>query len=304
MIKKTLIFSFLLTISFSVSVAAQNDLEGSFTAGQSVGFKEKSFAQHETVTPEESMNQESFLKEEQENEGMVIEDKHAVNYLSPNIGNLSRLYWKKGALELSNDLAIDNYLFINECQIYNKFYEDEFEWMRVRSAAREMLKDNKDGFAEHFKILIPLDLGRYDMKRKGFPLVNNTAFRDLRRVEVGGANTKQEICGNKFGIDLYPRNIVLALNKPFNFQFLKLDEHIAQAFVIRRKYEKVEVPGTFAFNKFERPVFARIRVKVNNYNGLTKNKKGQELAVMIGQIDGIDIFEDRGETRLLTSIEN
>jgi hypothetical protein len=233
----------------------------------------------------------------------IIEDKHKDTYLKPTLVNISRLYWKKNALEIDNDTAIDNFLRINECDIYDKFFADDFEWLRIREAAREMIKAGKENFSHKFKVTVPIDLGRYDQIRRGFPLINKTAFRDLRRVEIGGNSYSEDICGQEGVIEHYPRNLILILNKPFTFDFVKLDEHIAQAFIVRQKYQETLRPRELQNRDYDRLAYARIRITFSEFQGVTKGRDNFPLGIMFGKLDGIDIFEDPFEKRMLASFD-
>ena len=285
---------------FSVSAHSQEAPQEpkSFVTPNSFEFSDESFK----AAPEaiDNINVDTFISDEPEI--TVVEDKYAGQYLEPNVNNLSKLYWKKNTLDVNNSKAIDNFLMINECDIYKEYYTDDFEWTRIRNAAQRMLKSTKDTFPDRFKFLLPVELGRYDLDRQGFPLGNDTAFIDLRRIEMGGGENDYEICGKSNEIEFYPRNIVLALSNPFNFDFIPVDEHIAQAFIIRRKYEKFRIPNTLRLKGFKRLAYARVRVHLTSYQGEARGRENDVLAVMFGKIVGIDIFEDAYETKLLKSI--
>lgn len=287
-----------LSLPFQHSTAQEAMNETDFIAGSDITFdtSKNERAENETSNSEET-------KISQEAEVTVIEDKYAGDYVEPTLQNISKLYWNKNALLTTNDKAVDNFLLINECDIYQKFYKDDFEWGRIREAGRTMLEENKTDFPHKFKMLIPIDLGRYDMLRKGFPLINKTAFKDLRRVEIGGNSNRRKVCGEDHTIKHYPRNLILILNKPFSYEFVELDEHVAQAFIIRQKYEKVNRPKELKNKSFDRLAFARIRITFADYQGETRGSDNFPLAVMFGRLDGIDIFEDAGEKRLLTSVD-
>ena len=291
---------FIFCLSLSGAAYAQETMsEDDFTAGSDITFD----------TDEEYKEEAKFKVSGEkpdipkEVEVTIIEDKYAGQYIDPTVSNISKLYWKKDALTLENDTAIDNFLLINECDIYLKFFKDDFEWNRIREAGRDMLKKNKDQFSYKFKMLIPIDLGRYDMMRKGFPLVNRTAMKDLRRVEIGGNANVAKICNKKGAIEHYPKNIILILNKPFSYGFVELNEHIAQAFIVRHKYQKIDLPKELVNKGFERLAFARIRITFADYQGETKGRDNFPLGIMFGRLDGIDIFEDASEKRLLTSVD-
>ena len=140
------------------------------------------------------------------------------------------------------------------------------------------------------------------MDKKGFPLINDTAYEALRRIEVGG-NYVDEVCGYKGLTKNYPANIMLVLKRPFTFDFVSLDEHIAQAFILRRKYQKPKRPKELEGEYFNRLAFMRIRFEVESYQGKTVTPDRETLAVMVGKIHGVEIFEDAEQTRLLTSVD-
>lgn len=295
-------FGLFLFLPVSISYAQDSMEESDFVAGQNVIFEieEKAKKTQDPNKPQSGLMPK--LDDIEKEESTVIEDDHSGDYLSPSFENLSRLYWKQNAIDILDDEAIDNFLLINECKIYQQFYEDDFEWLRIRKAARKMILDNKDSFSNKYQIILPVDLGRYDMERKGFPLINDTAFMDLRRIEIGGNSSNTEICEQGGTIPGYPRNVILVLSKPFQYDFLQLDEHIAQAYIIRQRYDPIKKPKDLKNKYFNRLAFVRIRITFDKYQGNAKGTDGDSLAIMFGRLDGIDVFEDPYEKRLLKSI--
>ncbi|MCI5060452.1 MAG: DUF4852 domain-containing protein [Alphaproteobacteria bacterium] len=293
-----LFFALLMLVPVGIVLAQEKVEEGDFIAGPTIEFETGEVSHGLGPIPEKKEEAVSG-----NSEVTIIEDKYAGMYVEPTLQNISKLYWKKEALTLDTDKAIDNFMLINECDIYEKFYRDDFEWMRIREAGRKMLEETKDSFPYKFKMLIPIDLGRYDLLRGGFPLINKTAFKDLRRVEIGGNSNNKPMCGKEGIIKHYPRNLILILNKPFSYDFVDLDEHIAQAFIIRRKYEKIKRPKELMTKRYDRLAFARVRITFSDYQGETRGSDNFPLGIMFGKLDGIDIFEDAGEKRMLTSLD-
>jgi len=301
MMIKLFVYGLFIVSFLPSSVYAQNgnDMnERSFETPRTIQFSEESFMAAPSK-PEMAVEDVVVFDEP---EATVIEDVHGSQYINASIQNLSKLYWKKNTLDINNDEAIKNFLIINECSLYEEFYKDDFEWKRIHDAARAMLKENKESFSDKFKILLPVNLGRYDIEKKGFPISESTSFTDLRRIELG-SGYQGEICGIRRDIKYYPRNIVLSLSRPFDFNFIPLDEHIAQAFIIKRKYDNSSVNYLKnSIKDYDRPVFTRLRISLTSYQGQTKGTNNSTLAVMFGKIDGIDIFEDPYEKNLLTSV--
>lgn len=248
-------------------------------------------------------NNHAVAEDLQAGEVTVMKDDYAgANYATPNMQNLSKLYWRLGVFNPDDKKIIDNYLIINECDVYRNFYRDDFEWANVRDATRDMLMEKSAGFTNQFKILVPIDLGRYDMERGGFDVVNNTAFINSRRIQVTGTATTYGGCDQKGDLAGYPSNVVMILNKPFTFDFVKVDEHVAQAFLLRKRYNATPVPRELRNKGFQRLAFARMRVTFVRYQGTNDLNGGVKQAIIYGRLDGIDVFEDLKEEMLLTSI--
>lgn len=239
----------------------------------------------------------------QDTEVTVVEDKYGGDeYVTPNMQNLSRVYWRLGIFNQNDKKAIDNYLIINECDIYRNFYTDDFEWQNVRESTKDMLKEKSPLFADKFKVLVPIDLGRYDMERGGFEIVSNTSFENSRRIQVTGGLSNPVGCDQKDDLPGYPSQVILILNKPFTFNFIKVDEHVAQAFLLRKKYDRTPIPRELRNKGFQRLAFARMRVTFVRFQGIVEEYGGKRQAVLYGKLDGIDVFEDQSEEMLLTSI--
>ena len=262
-------------------------------------------AESNLVSPEkghikvQEHQEQSVLGLSEINEKTVIKDLYADKYQTSSIQNISTLYWLKGVLDLNDQAAIDNFLLINECDYYKKNIEDDFKWQKVREAAKRMIADQVKDYSDKYQIIVPIDLGRYDHEKKGFPLTDETKFNNLRRVQIGG--DRGDICGNDWIIENYPREIRLILNKPFNFNFLYLDEHVAQAFILRYRKGLTKRPSTMKYNKFDRIVFARVRITLSKYQKIEQRRNDTPVAVFFGSIDGFEIFENSDETGLLYS---
>ncbi|NQZ14014.1 MAG: DUF4852 domain-containing protein [Alphaproteobacteria bacterium] len=241
----------------------------------------------------------------EDNEATIIEQAKEESYQFGSVENFSKLFWKIGALDVNNNEAVDNFLLINECDIYKSFYEDDFQWPEIRDAAAKMLAQEKKGFSDKFQFMIPIDLGRYDANRGGFPLVSDTGVLNLRRVQLGSNAFMQPICGVAGNIPYHPRNIILVLNRPLTFNFLELDEHVAQAYIVRQKYSKANMEEADRQLDYKRLAFLQLNVSISHFQGLEKSPgaSGEQFAVVYGKVDALDVFADRKKSHLLKSLK-
>lgn len=284
--------------SFILSVGPASVRAQDMAAAQSF---EESPVQSETLQLQQSLPvmDEATM---QDTEVTVMKDNYAgTNYVTPNRENLAKLYWRMNAFSLDDQSAIDSFLKINECELYKNFYSDDFEWANIRESTRDMLREKAATYPTQFKILVPIDLGRYDAERSGFELVNKTAFVNSRRVHVTGNSGRFE-CGRSSEVKGYPDDVILILNRPFTFDFIQVDEHVAQAFLLRKKYNKTPIPNELRSKGYKRLAYARMRVTFSRYQG-TVRERNEDRAILYGTLDGIDVFEDPQEQMLLMSLD-
>lgn len=219
-------------------------------------------------------------------------------YLKPTVPNLSHLYWKLGAYKEITKDSIDNYLLINECDIYKKYFHNDFQWKQISEITSKNLLATKDSFSSKFKFMFPVDFGRYDDERKGFPLINSTALYKFHRMEVFANKMNEKICGYDRAITAYPRNIMLALTKPLNLDFIPVDYDRAQLFLKRYK-ERIGRTS----KRQDRRAFIRLRINFFRHLGVTRGLDNQPIAIVYGDLEGIDFFEQETEEGLLAVLD-
>lgn len=231
----------------------------------------------------------------------VMKDPFTGEYVKGTLQNLSKLYWRLKVFDDGDNRAIDNFMFINECEIYQDHINDDFEWREIREAAKKMLKKDSKNFSQKFQFILPVHLGKYDIERKGFPLVDNTDFINSRRMEVIGNSLQYEICGKQGEIKDYPRNIMMIFKKSFTYDFAEVDEHVAQAYLLKKQREIKNLPIEIRQRRYERTAYVRLRVSFNQYQGNVKGRNLTILSILHGELEGVDLFEDPYGKQLMSS---
>ena len=238
-----------------------------------------------------------------EREVTIVRDEHGDDYLNPTLGNLSKLYWKLGVFDFEDDVAVDNYLRINECGIFTAYSKDEFEWIEIRNATRQRLKNNIDEISNQFKFLMPIYLGAYDPDRGGFELVKNSGFPNLKRIEFVSPYLRKEICNTVVEVPDYEKNILLILREPLDYTFVEMDDHVAQAFILRKQQQAEEFHDErVRMRRYQREAYIRLRMNIHEYQGNIMGRTlDGNLAILYGTLQGIDIFDDMDQKLLLAS---
>jgi hypothetical protein len=238
-----------------------------------------------------------------EEEITILRDEYAGKYNLATLENLSKIYWRLGAFDFEDDVAVGNYIKINDCKVFTEYLNDDMEWAEIVKTMKQHLKTQSPTFPLNFQFVLELHLGRYDMERGGFPIVDRTGFRDAKRIEVDSMDQGREVCFDSANIKDYPRSVVILLPRPFTLDFLKLDEHVAQAYILRKKSEFNKLDEAVRVKQYERSAYLRLRVTFSQYHGNLRGEGSNTMAILYGNIDGYEIFEDAGQKRLMLSVD-
>ncbi len=254
------------------------------------------FAQTPQLTPAPSqiknLNLNQSIPDDIVQEMTVMKDEYAGQYNISNLENLSKLYWRLGAFDTEDESSIESFIKINDCKIYKGFYGDDIEWRKIVKSMKSYLEKEKENFPLNYQFTLELNLGKYNMDKGGFEVINNTGFENSKIIHVKSTHNRNPDCSDREMPKSYPKSVIILLEKPFNMDFVKLDEHVAQAFILRKKEDP------------RRRAYLRIRVNFTQYDGNLSGSYGEVYAVMNGKIDGYEIFEDGDHKNLLVSMNS
>lgn len=232
--------------------------------------------------------------------GFVAKKDHI--YEKPTMDELSRLYWLLGALDINNNTHIDNYLLINECQIYKEFRNNEFEWKNIRESTREHIKGAAAGFARRLEFLQPLYLGEYNIEKEYFAIVPEYVKPTSRRLEVLTKAHLASTCGETGEIEGYPKGLLVELTRPYGIDKIPVPRDKAQTYI----NEKLE-----EFNKLmdhqktqkrlleSRDAYIWMQIRVFGYKGPERIDDGYRLNAVFAVLEGVEVYSDRDRRDLL-----
>lgn len=238
----------------------------------------------------------------EDEEVTILRDEYAGKYNLSTLENLSKLYWRLKAFDFDDEGAVGNFIKINDCKIYTEYLNDDLEWRKILQVMAQHLKDNQESFPVNFQFMLQLHLGRYDPDLGGFSVVDKTGFKDAKRIEVSSIDREDEICFDDTTTRDYPKSVVMLLNQPFTLDFLKMDEHVAQAYILRKKSEYSALNESVRVQRYERDAYLRLRVTFLQYDGNLRGRNDQPMAILFANIDGYEVFEDSDQKRLMLSV--
>lgn len=221
------------------------------------------------------------------------------------IEKLSQFYWTINKMDINNDLQIDNFLRVNECDIYNDYYHNEFEWKRVRESGRTFIGQHKPSFPTRFEFMQPIRLTDYDFKTGKFGILKGYQVNGVRRFEVYAQDTNANVCGNKDELPDYQRGLAIELNRPVVLTELAVEPKTAEQF-IASKTDKFKSLDDESENKKtlynSRDAYIVFKFYGYSYTGeFEAQKDRKKLAGTLATLEGFDVYGDRDRKLLLHS---
>lgn len=218
---------------------------------------------------------------------------------------LSKLYWKLGKLNINDDEHIDNFLRINECDIYKDYYFNEFEWAAVRERARAFLKDSSDTFPVRYKYVQPLRLTDYNEATGMFGVAEDYQIKGYRKFEVLSTDFRDPVCdvGNQANVDHYPRILLVELTQPLSLREIPVSSKRAKEYV----QEKLDYFNAVVRedkktkrNLYEyRDAYIVMKIKVFSYKGEEIIMNGWVRGELYAMLEGYEIYADQDHQTLL-----
>jgi len=228
-------------------------------------------------------------------------------YETPTVKALSHLFWAVNMYKVEDDEAIDEFMRINECNIYRTYNPDEVEWKKIRDATRNFLVENKNDFPTRFEFMLPLKLGDYIESKKSMKLQKEYEINNLRRFELVASDYRaaKKACVKDHNIlKGYPRAIILEFSRPFNLTYFPVDRTQALDYIKEKiTFMKKKYPPKVHTKKFSyklRDAYLVIKVKIFTFGKfLGRGNLEINTVQMMGVLEGYEIYEDVGKEKLM-----
>lgn len=229
----------------------------------------------------------------------VVEMKITTDdYIEPSFTNLSKLMWALSVMDLSDNVAIDNYLKINECELYLRFFHNDIEWDKIRNATREYINRNVQSFPVKFEIIVPIYLDRYNSERQYFALTEDSKMTNLRRLDVS-MNARTRVCDDAVELKGYSRNLILNFNRPFTLTRIPVKRQLAELYIEEARTHFENLPPKARMIEYERVAYLRAKVRISSFKEFHEGVRGDIKAAVFAQLDGIEIYADLERQKLL-----
>lgn len=228
-----------------------------------------------------------------------IKKSETDDFVTPTMENISKMYWAIGKFTMEDDVAIDNYLFINECDIYQKYFIDDFEWPNIREFAKQSISKEMISFPRNFSLVSPIGLGEYDHVNKQFMLHEDSKRHGVKRIEY--MTNIVDVCGSRSNIPGYPRFMVINLNRPLDVTAFPIDPTLAQLYLNETRKSLDGIGSNSVLSVYKRIAYLRLKIEITGYVETTKNFQNFEQAVVSARLVGWEIYADPELKKLLYS---
>lgn len=241
-------------------------------------------------------------KEEADKPSLEI-DK-SLFYETPSIKTMSQLFWAIQHNDINSNLLVDNFLLINECDIYSDHFHNEFEWKEIRAAGRDYIEQNKKSFPTRFSFMQPFKLGEYDIAKSRFEVLDDFKINAARRFRMSIPDCTQGTCGRERAIPGYPCTVVLELSRPFNLTYVPVAPDVAETFIETKSKEFATYHEKYQ-NKSVlydmRDAYLVMNVKIYASQGEIKEGGGSSatMAVILAVLESYEVYADEQKTTLL-----
>lgn len=217
-------------------------------------------------------------------------------YVAGNVINFSRLYWSLGKFELDDASAVDYFIRINDCNLYKRYFYDEFEWKRIQEATKNYIKTNLTNFPTRFEIVRPIEFDRYNVADEYFELNEEYIADEVKRIDFFSRDIRYDDsdCADYNMYEVYPVDIMLELTRPFTLKYVPVERDLARLYLdeIERRFED----SNFTYKKqhYKRSAYMKLKVEISQYKGtkIAPLSEGGSKAIVFGRINGVEVYAD------------
>ncbi len=224
---------------------------------------------------------------------------HELIYVDPNYKNLSQLYWAVARLDINDDEMIDNYLMINNCELYEEYILNDFEWKTIRESARNHILKNITTFPTRIQTMIPITLGDYNTVTEVFDLDEENVIDARTRFSID-MNRDLNVCGRPASkMEGYPLNIQLNTMVPFSIRNISIPPSLAKQYlaIVDKRFESYAPRQKKKL--YTREAYMNVNISIMGNLGTAKDRQGENRAILSGEIDSYEIYADPDKELLL-----
>jgi hypothetical protein len=222
----------------------------------------------------------------------------ADEYIVPTETSLIQTLLRFGAVDINNDVIIDDYAKIAECDLYSVFRDDDFKWNKIRAGLRNKIRNESVTYPSNYLVKGYISLDRYDFETKTFKINTNSPILGVnafRLMDYSLNSCRETLKG-------VPKKYTAVIENRINIPGFIMSESDAQALLGR--LIKDGNNNRQILTKFNLRIIDVPKLKID-YSMMDKWYDKQtyvgknDLVDMTAKLDSIEFFEDDAMKRRL-----
>ncbi|MCB1539201.1 MAG: DUF4852 domain-containing protein [Alphaproteobacteria bacterium] len=218
-------------------------------------------------------------------------------YLPATLDNVSSLLFKKKILKTDDPAAMEEYIRIHNCGLYEQYGRDEFAWNRIRDAMGRDLELRLQDIPDGLEIANEISVDDYDLGSGTFPISNLTKMTNVGQIALIAQSSGQYFpCKSNeknyqpFVPRMHPLNLTLRLDTPVDMTSFPVNRKLADALVNDMANRKD--------TNNPRTVLVVMDVRMNGLDPMSVSQNPSNRTAL-GQIDDLRIYEGPRRQMLL-----
>ncbi|HEY8963226.1 MAG TPA: DUF4852 domain-containing protein [Alphaproteobacteria bacterium] len=208
-------------------------------------------------------------------------------YTPVTLQTLSDALFKIGVLRYSDSLAVDEYIRIHHCGLYEQYGGDDIAWTRLREAQARELELMTPTFNDYVEIQGTIMLGAYDFASSRFEIDPESALKNTGIIDVveydGGS---YEPCvGDQYKLFVpraHPLHLTTRISNPLTLTSLPVNRQAGD--------QMVKIINSRVQNRVTRSALLVMRVHLLGPDPLSGSTEPSSLTVT-GDLDEILVYD-------------
>jgi hypothetical protein len=222
------------------------------------------------------------------------DELRALNYIPVDYLSFSRLMWKYRIYDFMDEDMVNEYLKIQNCDLYKQYSNNDFLWQGILNASQRELDYFASTFPDRFEVYAYIPIERYDFERSAFPIADDYRLHNAGAITIGVENiTGFNNCVDVEIFGLFPNNIKFLPENKFSLTHIPAPPNEAEEILSRisqHRYRNTD-------DNF-RVLPIRFRIKINDVDDFS-DKRISSRIIYKGELDEIAVFEDPARENLI-----
>lgn len=206
-----------------------------------------------------------------------------------------------GGYDINDIKVADAYGEILYCDMYTKYFSNDFEWNNIRRQIANRVLQKKEMYRVQYEYKGLIKLDRYSFEKQVFPLTKETRMSNVGSLqlisETEARATTPCLQQKEKDSTFFPMSIYLRFPRPINLTELKLPQDEAEVLLNKLKAMRVA----------DRSLHVRYRFRVVDVPRISRAEGDDDQQRNIGQINAqmqaADFYLDRDLTMKVASVE-